>query len=108
MVAHARAGRRIQALRQVLMVSCVIGLDALEAARPVCLRDRPGIYSAYVVGDLAAPSSALRVRLRGHRPCGLISAGAIDGTHAPPVALVAALGCPRSALRWCSRSTRAG
>ncbi len=55
-------------LATVAGVSSGIGLDALEAGRIACLRDRPGIYSDYLVGDLAAPSSALLARLRRHRP----------------------------------------
>ena len=69
----------------------VIGVDALEAARTACLRDRPGIYRDYLVGDLAAPDPELLARLRSHRPTGLISAGAFGGTHAPPTALQNAL-----------------
>lgn len=72
-------------------VSRVIGVDALEGARTACLRDRPGIYCEYLVGDLAAPSSDLLARLRRHRPTALISAGAMGGTHAPPAALTTAL-----------------
>ncbi len=72
-------------------VRTVIGMDALEAARVACLRDRPGVYRDYLVGDLAAPSFETLARLRGYRPTALISAGAFGGTHAPPEALVAAL-----------------
>jgi hypothetical protein len=78
-------------LATVAGVSRVIGLDALEGARTACLRDRPGIYSDYLVGDLAAPSCDLLARLRRHRPTALISAGAMGGTHAPPAALATAL-----------------
>lgn len=74
-----------------LGVGAVIGVDALEAARAACLRDRPGIYRDYLVGDLAAPSPELLARLRRHRPTGLISAGAFGGTHAPPAALLNAI-----------------
>jgi hypothetical protein len=80
-------------------IPVVIGFDALEAARTACLRDRPGIYRDYVVGDLAAPVPDLLRRLRRHRPTGLISAGAMGGgAHTPPAALVNALGLlPRGA-----------
>ena len=74
-----------------LGVRNVIGFDALEAARTACLRDRPGIYRDYLVGDLAAPQPELLARLRRHRPTALISAGAFGGTHAPPAALRNAL-----------------
>lgn len=69
----------------------VIGLDALKEARAACLRDRPGVYRDYLVGDLADPSTELSARLRGHRPGALIAAGAFGGTHAPPRALSNAL-----------------
>ena len=73
-------------------VPCVIGIDALEAARRACLRDRPGVYRDYLVGDLAAPLSDLLTRLRRHGPNALISAGAMGGgTHMPPRALVNAV-----------------
>jgi hypothetical protein len=72
-------------------VSRVIGLDALEAARTACLRDRPGIYCDYLVGNLAAPPPDLLARLRRHRPTALISAGAMGGNHAPPAALATML-----------------
>jgi hypothetical protein len=74
-------------LVSALGVRDVVGFDALAAARTACLRDRPGVYRDYLVGDLAAPNSDLLDRLRRHRPTGLISAGAFGGTHAPPAAL---------------------
>jgi hypothetical protein len=74
-----------------LGVRTLIGVDALEAARAACLRDRPRVYRDYVVGDLAAPSPGLLAGLRDHRPTALISAGAFGGTHAPPAALLNAL-----------------
>jgi SAM-dependent methyltransferase len=69
----------------------VIGLDALEEARAACLRDRPGVYRDYLVGDLADPSTELSAQLRGFRPDALVAAGAFGGTHAPPRALANAL-----------------
>ena len=78
-------------LTRELGVPTVIGLDSLPAARTACLRDRPGVYLDYLIGDLAAPSPGLLARLREHRPTALISAGAFGGTHAPPAALLGAL-----------------
>lgn len=72
-------------------VRTLIGVDALDAARTACLRDRRGVYHDYLVGELAAPSVGLLARLREHRPTALISAGAFGGTHAPPAALLSAL-----------------
>jgi hypothetical protein len=72
-------------------VTRVVGFDALAAARDACLRDRPGVYLDYLVGDLADPAPGLLQSLRAHEPGGLVSAGAFGGTHAPPVALLNAL-----------------
>jgi hypothetical protein len=74
-----------------LGVRTLIGVDALDAARTACLRDRAGVYHDYLVGELASPSVGLLARLRDHRPTALISAGAFGGTHAPPAALLSAL-----------------
>jgi SAM-dependent methyltransferase len=72
-------------------VARVIGVDALTDARTACLRDRPGGYADYLVGDLGSGSGTLPARLREYAFDGLISAGAFGGTHAPPAALVNAL-----------------
>jgi hypothetical protein len=74
-----------------LGVSTIIGFDALPAARAACLRDRPGVYRDYLLGDLAAGEERLLSEIRRHRPTALVSAGAMGGTHAPPPALVNAL-----------------
>jgi hypothetical protein len=72
-------------------VATVVGLDALAAAREACLRDRPGVYRDYIVGDLADPGPELLAELRLHRPGGLVAAGAFGGTHVPGSGLVSAL-----------------
>ena len=72
-------------------IAQVIGVDSLAEARMACLRDRPGVYADYLIGDLGAGSGELPARLRQHAFGGLISAGAFGGTHAPPAALVNAL-----------------
>ena len=72
-------------------VARVVGVDALAEARAACLRDRPGVYADYLVGDLASGSGTLPARLVEYAPGGLISAGAFGGTHAPPSALINAL-----------------
>ncbi|MGW0829152.1 hypothetical protein [Streptomyces prunicolor] len=71
-------------------VGQVVGVDALSAAREASLRDRPGVYADYVVGDFLRPD-ALREALRPYAPGGLVSAGAFGGTHATPPALENAL-----------------
>jgi hypothetical protein len=78
-------------LASAIGISTIIGLDALDAARTACLRDRPGVYTDYLVGDLAAPPPELLTMLERHRPTALISAGALGGTHAAGAALVNAL-----------------
>jgi hypothetical protein len=78
-------------LARELGVSEIIGLDALAAARAASLRDRPGVYRDYLIGDLAAGDPRLLADIRRHRPNALISAGAMGGTHAPPAALFNAL-----------------
>jgi hypothetical protein len=72
-------------------VSTIIGFDALPAARDACLRDRPGVYHDYLVGDLAAGEPRLLVEIQAYQPTALISAGAMGGTHAPASALLNAL-----------------
>ena len=72
-------------------VARIVGVDALPAARAACMRDRPGVYGSYLVGDLASGDSELWTELRTHEIEGLVSAGAFGGTHAPPAALVNAL-----------------
>lgn len=69
----------------------MVGVDALPAARAACIRDRPGVYGNYLIGDLASGDSELLAELRELEPGGLVSAGAFGGTHAPPAALVNAL-----------------
>jgi len=78
-------------LVQELGIAAVVGLDLLPAARAAALRDRPGVYRDYVVGDLADPAPELLAKLRRHRFGGLVAAGALGGAHMPPAALANAL-----------------
>jgi predicted TPR repeat methyltransferase len=71
-------------------VANVVGVDSLSAARTACLRDRPGVYAEYVVGDFEL-GDGLREELRPHELGGLVSAGAFGGAHATPRALESAL-----------------
>ncbi|MFD3584500.1 methyltransferase domain-containing protein [Streptomyces sp. NPDC058683] len=71
-------------------VARVVGVDALPAAREASLRDRPGVYADYVVGDFLL-GDGLREALRPYAFGGLVSAGAFGGTHATPRALENAL-----------------
>jgi hypothetical protein len=72
-------------------ISTIVGLDALDAARAACLRDRSGVYADYLIGDLANPAPELLTNLERHRPTALISAGALGGTHGSGATLVNAL-----------------
>lgn len=72
-------------------VARVVGVDALPAAREAALRDRPGVYADYVIGDFQRDDDALRGALRPYALGGLVSAGAFGGTHATPKALENAL-----------------
>jgi predicted TPR repeat methyltransferase len=93
-------------------VARVIGVDSLAEARMACLRDRPGVYDDYLIGDLGSRPESLRARLDRYEVRGLISAGAFGGTHAPPAALINALsvlpaGAPVAITideRWMDRS----
>jgi hypothetical protein len=78
-------------LVRALGVETLVGVDSLAAARAACVRDRPGIYRDYLIGDLAHPPPKLLARLHGHHPAALVSAGAFGGTHAPADALINAL-----------------
>lgn len=78
-------------LGRELGIATVVGLDALVAAREACLRDRPGVYHDYIVGDLADPRPELLAELRRQRPGALVAAGAFGGTHVPATALATAL-----------------
>jgi SAM-dependent methyltransferase len=71
-------------------VAQVVGVDSLPAARVASLRDRPGVYADYVVGDFLR-GDALREALGQYALGGLVSAGAFGGTHATPQALDNAL-----------------
>jgi SAM-dependent methyltransferase len=92
-------------------IAKVVGVDSLPAARMACTRDRPGIYTDYLVGDFSH-DGALRAALRSYSLGGLISAGAFGGTHAMPEALNSALsvlppGAPVSVTideRWMDES----
>ena len=71
-------------------VARVVGVDSLPAARVANLRDRPGVYADYLVGDFSQ-DGALGEALAPYGIGGLVSAGAFGGTHATPQALRNAL-----------------
>jgi SAM-dependent methyltransferase len=62
-------------------VSDVVGVDVLPEAREACLRDRPGVYSSYLVTDLGKASSDLADTLRNGNFTALTCVGALGGGH---------------------------
>jgi hypothetical protein len=69
----------------------VLGLDILPAARDAALRDRPGLYDAYLTADLLALTSEEQLTIRALAPNALACVGAIGSNHVPPAALAAAI-----------------
>ncbi len=72
-------------------ITDVIGVDALESARQACLRDRPGVYRDYLVGDLARDDGLLVKELALLEASAMTGAGAFGGTHAPAQTLESSL-----------------
>jgi SAM-dependent methyltransferase len=84
-------GAGAQELRR-LGVGHVVGLDLEPAAREATLRDRPGTYDDYLVGDLTAWSQEELADARARRLSALVAHAAIGVGHVPPLALERALG----------------
>lgn len=74
-----------------LGVGRVVGLDLEPAAADAAQRDHPGVYDAYMVGDLAQPADGLVNRLAGHGPTAVLALAAIGVDHVPIAALKQAL-----------------
>src|SRR5688572_16287390 len=72
-------------------MSLVVGLDILPAAREAALRDRPGLYGAYLAADLCALGAADAETIRAAAPNALACVGSVGGDHLPPAAVAAAL-----------------
>ena len=69
----------------------VVGLDILPAARDAALRDRPGVYDAYLAADLCALTPAEEQLIRDAAPNTLACVGSVGGGHLPAEAVAAAL-----------------
>ena len=69
----------------------VVGLDILPAARDAALRDRPGVYDAYLAADLCALTPAEERLIRDAAPNTLACVGSVGGGHLPAEAVAAAL-----------------
>ena len=65
-------------------VGHVVGLDVEPRAREAAMRDRPGVYDEYLVGDLAAWSGDQLAALRARNLTGLVAVAAIGKEHVPP------------------------
>lgn len=62
----------------------IVGVDILPEARDAAERDRPGVYTAYLVGDLAVPSPEMREALESYRFGVLTTVAALGFGHIPP------------------------
>lgn len=62
-------------------VSELVGSDNAPEARAAAQRDRPGLYSEYVVGDIDDDESRLADLVRSHALNGLVCAGALGLGH---------------------------
>ena len=77
---------------RALGVGGVVGLDLEPAARTAALRDRPGDYDDYLIGDLGAWPQADLERLRARGFTAVLALAAIGVGHIPPAVLDRALG----------------
>lgn len=75
-----------------LGVGHVVGLDLEPAARDAALRDRPGLYDDYLVGDLTAWSEEQLADASTRGLTALVAHAAIGVGHVPPLALERAIG----------------
>ncbi|MCC6202691.1 MAG: class I SAM-dependent methyltransferase [Gammaproteobacteria bacterium] len=66
--------------------SRVVGLDILPEARMAAARDRPGVYTDYIVDDLCQPSATTKARLNDMRPNALVSVAALGFCDIPALA----------------------
>jgi len=62
-------------------VTKLVGSDNASEARDAALRDRPELYSDYVVGDIDDAESGLADLVRSHELNGLVCAGALGLGH---------------------------
>jgi hypothetical protein len=69
----------------------VVAIDTEPAARAAALRDRPGLYQAYLIADVLALTPGEVRMIRALAPNALACVGAIGLDHVPPAALPAAL-----------------
>jgi len=70
----------------------VIGVDVEPVARKAALRDRPGVYDDYIVGDLASLPVEELASIAAMEPTAVLALSALGPGHAPPEVLDRALG----------------
>ncbi|MGI8807872.1 MAG: class I SAM-dependent DNA methyltransferase [Acidimicrobiales bacterium] len=70
----------------------VVGVDIEPAAREAALRDRPGAYDHYIVGDLASLPAGELASVAAMEPTAVLALSALGPGHAPPTVLDTALG----------------
>lgn len=70
----------------------VVGVDIEPAARKAALRDRPGAYDHYIVGDLASLPAAELASIAAMEPTAVLALSALGPGHAPPAVVDSALG----------------
>lgn len=64
----------------------ILGIDILPEAREAALRDRPHVYTDYLVADLCAPPADVVGRIRELRPNVLVCVAALGFGDIPPAA----------------------
>jgi predicted TPR repeat methyltransferase len=64
----------------------IVGIDILPEARQAALRDRPRVYTDYLVADLCDASPEVLGRIRELRPNALICVAALGFGDIPPAA----------------------
>jgi hypothetical protein len=71
-------------------VSAIVGVDIIDEARVAALRDRPGVYDAYVASDIRAHAPADIAAIKQVEPSCLTCVAALGFGDIPPDAFVAA------------------
>lgn len=64
----------------------IIGIDILTEAKNAAERDRPEVYTDYLVADLCEPTSEVQSRIRDQHPNALVCVAALGFGDIPPAA----------------------
>lgn len=68
----------------------LVGVDILDVASTACQRDRPGVYDAYYVTDMADPSNEIHCELLEWRFTCLTCVAALGFSDIPPTVFIEA------------------